>query len=112
MKRIKSRKEYKLLSLCKQKIIGKYFILVYFCDRDILFPSVGFTVSKKIGNAVVRNRVKRRIRAFLREYSPPNIQATFLCNIIALPAVVDTDWLSFKNDINKCLDSVFRMASA
>ena len=28
---------------------------------------VGFTVTKKIGNAVVRNRMKRRFRALIRE---------------------------------------------
>jgi len=30
-------------------------------------PGVGFTVTRKIGNAVVRNRVKRRFRALARE---------------------------------------------
>ncbi|GGB93835.1 ribonuclease P protein component [Novosphingobium endophyticum] len=31
---------------------------------------VGITVTKKIGNAVVRNRIKRRFRALLREVLP------------------------------------------
>ena len=31
---------------------------------------VGFTVTKKIGNAVVRNRMKRRFRALAREILP------------------------------------------
>jgi len=31
---------------------------------------VGFTVTKKIGNAVVRNRMKRRFRALARETLP------------------------------------------
>ena len=31
---------------------------------------VGFTVTKKIGNAVVRNRMKRRFRALVRETFP------------------------------------------
>lgn len=31
---------------------------------------VGFTVTKKIGNAVVRNRMKRRFRALAREVLP------------------------------------------
>ena len=33
-------------------------------------PRVGFTVTKKIGNAVVRNRMKRRLRALARELLP------------------------------------------
>lgn len=33
---------------------------------------VGFTVTKKIGGAVVRNRMKRRLRALVRELLPSN----------------------------------------
>lgn len=31
---------------------------------------VGFSVSKRVGNAVVRNRVKRRLREVVRRYLP------------------------------------------
>jgi ribonuclease P protein component len=31
---------------------------------------VGFTVTKKVGGAVVRNRLKRRLRALAREFLP------------------------------------------
>ncbi len=31
---------------------------------------VGFTATKKIGNAVIRNRAKRRLRALFVKYSP------------------------------------------
>ena len=31
---------------------------------------IGFTVTKKIGNAVVRNRMKRRLRALARDILP------------------------------------------
>jgi ribonuclease P protein component len=31
---------------------------------------VGFTVTKKIGGAVIRNRMKRRLRALAREVMP------------------------------------------
>ena len=33
---------------------------------------VGFTASKKVGNAVLRNRAKRRMRALAREILPRN----------------------------------------
>jgi ribonuclease P protein component len=33
---------------------------------------VGFTVTKKIGGAVIRNRMKRRFRALAREIVPAN----------------------------------------
>ncbi|HXC74198.1 MAG TPA: ribonuclease P protein component [Sphingomicrobium sp.] len=41
-------------------------------DRKDSDPSmrVGFTVTKKIGGAVVRNRMKRRFRALAREIVP------------------------------------------
>ena len=41
-------------------------------DRDDADPAVrvGFTVTKKIGNAVVRNRMKRRFRSLARELLP------------------------------------------
>lgn len=38
-------------------------------DSDSLMR-VGFTVTKRIGNAVVRNRCKRRLRALAREVLP------------------------------------------
>ena len=40
-------------------------------DGDDLIR-VGFTVTKTIGNAVVRNRMKRRLRALARELLPVN----------------------------------------
>jgi ribonuclease P protein component len=43
-------------------------------DRKDADPTmrVGFTVTKKIGGAVVRNRMKRRFRALAREFVPAN----------------------------------------
>jgi ribonuclease P protein component len=43
-------------------------------DRRDDDPSirVGFTVTKKIGGAVVRNRMKRRLRALAREIIVPD----------------------------------------
>ncbi len=43
---------------------GTALVLQSIARRDASFPArVGFTVTKKVGNAVVRNRIRRRLRA-------------------------------------------------
>jgi len=54
-----------------QRLSAPGFLLLV-RDRDDADPAmrVGFTVTKKIGGAVVRNRMKRRFRALAREVIP------------------------------------------
>ena len=47
-----------------------FVLLVRPRDDDDSTMRIGFTVTKKIGNAVVRNRMKRRFRALAREILP------------------------------------------
>ena len=54
-----------------QRLSAPGFLLLV-RDREDSDPAmrVGFTVTKKIGGAVVRNRMKRRFRALAREVMP------------------------------------------
>ena len=47
-----------------------FVLLVRARDDGDPVMGIGFTVTKKIGNAVVRNRMKRRFRALAREILP------------------------------------------
>jgi ribonuclease P protein component len=47
-----------------------FVLLVRKRDDGDTSRRVGFTVTKKIGNAVVRNRMKRRFRELARELLP------------------------------------------
>lgn len=49
-----------------------FVLLVNPCDHAGGMMRFGVTVTKKIGNAVVRNRMKRRFRALAREILPVN----------------------------------------
>lgn len=45
---------------------------------------VGYTVTTKCGNAVIRNRIKRRLRALVRDLFPDHARAGYDYILIAL----------------------------
>jgi ribonuclease P protein component len=65
--RLTQRKEYLAANAGKRAPMPGFVLIVR--DRGDADPAirVGITVSKKVGNAVVRNRMKRRFRALARE---------------------------------------------
>jgi ribonuclease P protein component len=63
--RLRKSIDYKKLNLSGKKIENHEFILIY--KTNVLKNSrLGITVSKKVGNAVERNRIKRIAREFFR----------------------------------------------
>lgn len=69
---------------------------------------VGFVVSKAVGNAVVRNRVKRRLRHLMREHLPglqalPGRRAVV---VRALPAAATATSSRLGADLDQCLQRV------
>jgi ribonuclease P protein component len=62
------------------KMHTPHFLLLW-KDRESAGTRIGFTVSKKVGNAVVRNSIKRRLREFYRQNKSLFIQADI--NIVA-----------------------------
>ncbi len=65
-------------------------------------PSVGFVVSKAVGNAVVRNRVKRRLRAIVADRMP-DLPAGVLIVVRALPEAAAADYARLDADLRSCL---------
>ena len=67
---------------------------------------VGYTVTKKVGNAVIRNRVKRRFRELARELLPEAGVAGADHVIIGRNSAVERDFAKLRSDLAKALAKV------
>lgn len=64
---------------------------------------VGFTVTKKIGGAVVRNRIRRRLKAASREIFPRYAQPGFDYVLIARAAAAERRYDLLLDDMKRAL---------
>jgi ribonuclease P protein component len=64
---------------------------------------VGFTVTKKVGNAVVRNRAKRRLRAAAAALMPLHARPGHDYVLIGRDATGDRPWTELKADLAAAL---------
>ena len=65
---------------------------------------VGFTCSKKLGNAVIRNRAKRRLRALAREVMPGAARAGWDYVMVGRPeTTVQRDFALMVGDLRQAL---------
>jgi ribonuclease P protein component len=79
-------------------------------DREDGDPAmrVGFTVSKKVGNAVVRNRMKRRFRALAREILPVAGLSGADHVMIGRSGGIERDFSALRSDLQRALGKVRR----
>lgn|SRR5574344_10310 len=64
--RLKKRKQFNWTFKNGTAIHSKALVLVFTSSRGT--KKIGFSVSKKVGKAVIRNKVKRRLREILTKY--------------------------------------------
>ena len=65
---------------------------------------VGYTVSKKVGNAVTRNRMKRRLRELARAALPHLGRPGADHVIIGRGRGVERDWTRLKSELEGALE--------
>ena len=66
---------------------------------------IGFVVSKAVGNAVVRNRVQRRLRHLAREHLA-SLPGSAVLVVRALPAAAVATYPELRDDLTRCLGRV------
>lgn len=76
--------------------------MVYLARTGDANSMAGFAVSKAVGGAVIRNRVKRRMRAIMAELLPTLPTGSGVV-VRALPASADATFAQLRTDLSEAL---------
>jgi len=96
--RIKKDKEFQLVFKKGESFANRQFVVYVLEKPDQDYFRIGLSVSKKVGNAVVRNQVKRYIRqTFLELKNEIDVEKDYV--IIARKPAADMDFFQVKNSL-------------
>lgn len=84
-----------------EKVVGRHFVC-YIVRSGGQRSTLGFAVSRKVGRAVVRNRVKRNLREFFRTHRHRFSPAVALV-VVARPPSAGLDGLGCANAMRRLL---------
>lgn len=107
MERLKQRADF-LAAAAGTKVPAAAFVLQARQRNDTGPPRCGFTVSKKIGNAVERNRIRRRLREIVRLAGPERMRSGHDYVLIGRRAALKLPFARIAQDF----DSALRRAHA
>ena len=96
-------KNEEFVSLLKKKKISNKYVIIYFgiLERKIQNKlNISFVTKKKIGNAVQRNRIKRRLRNITNEAVKKNlIKFEYSYLVIAKPTMLNSEYTNIKETL-------------
>ena len=98
---LSNNKEFQ--NLIKQKKISNKYITIYFGkldNKDKKKLNISFSVKKKIGNAVKRNKIKRRLRNIINDaVKKISINFNFSFLVIAKSTMLNSEFRNIKETI-------------
>jgi ribonuclease P protein component len=103
-----ARRDFLAANAGKRAPMPGFVLLVRARDDGDPSMRIGYTVTKKIGNAVVRNRMKRRLRALARELLPESGIRGADHVLIGRNGGVERDFAQLRSELRKALAKVVR----
>jgi ribonuclease P protein component len=97
-------------SLLKQKKISNKYVTIFFgklANKDEKKLNISFITKKKIGNAVKRNKIKRRLRNITND-AVKNITVKFNYSylVIAKPTMLNNEYTIIKETLFRDLERI------
>ncbi|MGP4081284.1 ribonuclease P protein component [Pseudalkalibacillus sp. R45] len=96
--RIKKNEEFQAVFRKGESFANRQFVIYYLRKPDQDYFRLGLSVSKKIGNAVTRNRIKRLVREAFHELEE-NIKDSYDYVIIARKPTSSMDFHEVKSSL-------------
>jgi len=97
--RVRKKKEFDQIFQSRQKLENAYVKLFY---AENHCTKIAVVAGKRVGNAVVRNQYKRRIREYFRT-TQHEIKANTAMIVVAKPDITKTDYAMLADSLNKLL---------
>jgi ribonuclease P protein component len=102
--RLKRRPEFLRVAAAGRKLPGPSLLLQVLARGDAAPVRVGFTVTRKVGNAVVRNRARRRLREAARLVLAERPAAGFDLVLVGRQATGGVAFERLKGELARALD--------
>lgn len=106
MENLKKDKEFQIVYNYGKKSFGLYS-LIFFKKNEFNFNRFGFVVSKKTGNAVCRNRLKRLFREYCR-LNENRMKEGYDIIVVGKRTAGEKFKTLIFDDMNKDLESLFK----
>jgi len=102
--RIRKRNDFLSLYKKGKRYRGKYFNLIYF-SNSLNFSRMAVVVSKKIGNSVKRNKIKRWMRSLFR-MNKNLLKNSFDIIFVVKKEIQDATWKKLEEEYFSAVESV------
>jgi len=94
--RISKKKDYNYIYKNGKKIQSRY-IIVFMTANNLEYDRFGIVTSKKVGNAVLRNQAKRRLRSIVQMHLP-HLKTGFDLVIVARFSIKEALFAALEKD--------------
>jgi ribonuclease P protein component len=112
--RLPNRRDFLRVQAGRRCAMPGFVLQVAPVPADLAIPAirVGFTVSRKVGNAVIRNRVRRRLREAARQVIPGQARTDLDYVLVGRQAAIARDFAALRQELFDALKRLKALSPA